>query len=99
MSRDHSKLRVFQDAHRLTLDIYQHTRDYVRFLHISLGSACELKYLIALTLQLGYENGASWEGLLKQCDAVVRQLERLVQRMEQMAQTQDRRPKTVDRRQ
>ena len=28
MSRDHTKLRVFHDAHRMALSIYQHTRDF-----------------------------------------------------------------------
>jgi len=28
MSRDHRKLRVFQDAYSLTLAIYQHTRHF-----------------------------------------------------------------------
>ena len=28
MSRDHRKLRVFQDAHSLTLAIYEHTRHF-----------------------------------------------------------------------
>jgi four helix bundle protein len=30
MARDHRKLRVFQDAHQLTLSIYNHTRDFPR---------------------------------------------------------------------
>ncbi len=30
MSRDHRKLRVFHQAHKLTLAIYQHTRDFPR---------------------------------------------------------------------
>jgi four helix bundle protein len=30
MSRDHNKLRVFNDAHQLTLAIYRHTRDFPR---------------------------------------------------------------------
>jgi four helix bundle protein len=28
MARDHRKLRVFQDAHRLTVAIYKHTRNF-----------------------------------------------------------------------
>jgi four helix bundle protein len=28
MSRDHRKLRVFHDAHRLTIAIYRHTRNF-----------------------------------------------------------------------
>ena len=28
MSRDHRKLRVFNDAHRLTLAIYKHTKGF-----------------------------------------------------------------------
>jgi len=28
MSRDHRKLRVFHDAHSLTLAIYKHTRNF-----------------------------------------------------------------------
>ena len=30
MARDHRKLRVFADAHQLTLAIYKHTRDFPR---------------------------------------------------------------------
>jgi four helix bundle protein len=30
MSRDHRRLRVFQEAHQLTLDIYKCTRDFPR---------------------------------------------------------------------
>lgn len=28
MARDHRKLRVFHDAHRLTLAIYKHTKNF-----------------------------------------------------------------------
>ena len=113
MSRDHRKLRVFGDAHQLTLAIYKHTRDfpkdewfglrsqmrraavsipsnlvegsarsgardYCRFCNLSLGSACELKYLAALTQELGFASGPDWARVRNQCDAVVKQLQRLV---------------------
>jgi four helix bundle protein len=131
MSRDHKKLRVFHEAHALTLAIYQHTqafpkeewfglrlqirraavsitsnlvegnargstRDYLRFLHIALGSGCELKYLVTLTEELGYTHGREWTDVCQRCDATVKQLQRLVQRMEQLAFEEARRPKTGD---
>jgi len=123
MSRDHRKLRVFHQAHKLTLAIYQHThhfprdewfglraqirraavsvpsnlvegnarsgeRDYLRFLNIALGSACEVKYLASLTSELGYARGSEWITIIGQSDAVVRQLQRLVQQMEQSVSEQ-----------
>ena len=128
MSRDHRKLRVFHQAHKLTLAIYQRThdfprdewfglrarirraavsvpsnlvegnarsgeRDYLRFLNIALGSACEVNYLASLTSELGYARGAEWITIIGQCDAVVRQLQRLVQQMEQSVSEQ----RTADR--
>jgi four helix bundle protein len=143
MSRDHRKLRVFHHAHKLTLAIYEHTRDfprdewfglraqirraaisvpsnlvegnarsgerdYLRFLNIALGSACEVKYLSSLTLELGYARGTEWTSVIRQSDAVVRQLQRLVQQMEQSIlegtanprpqRTEDRGQETEDRR-
>jgi len=120
MSRNHEKLRVFQDAHQLTLAIYRRTkefpregwfgirvqmrraavsiasnivegnargttRDYLRFLHMALGSGCELKYLAELTGELGYASGPEWAHVVSRSEAVVKQLQRLVQRMEQLS--------------
>ena len=57
------------------------TPDYLKFLHIALGSACELKYLVKLSDELGYV-GREWNDLRRSCEAVVKQLERLTQTME-----------------
>ena len=116
MSRDHRKLRVFEDAHAMAIAIYRDTRhfprdewfglraqlrraavsvscnivegnarnttrDYLRFLHVALGSACELQYLVGLVMQLGLASGAEWVATERQCGAVVRQLQRLTERV------------------
>jgi four helix bundle protein len=49
-------------------------RDYLKFLHIALGSACELQYLVELTVKLGLARGKEWTALSEQTSAVVRQL-------------------------
>jgi four helix bundle protein len=67
-------------------------RDYLRFLHIALGSACEVKYLAALIVELGYREKLEWFELQKRCDATVKQLVRLVQGVEQKALEDTRRP-------
>jgi four helix bundle protein len=126
VSRDHRKLRVFNDAHALTLTIYKHTRDfprdewfglrmqmrraavsipsnlvegsarpttrdYLKFLYIALGSACELNYLAGLSDELGYAGSASSD-IQQRCTAVVKQLERLTQAMEVEAAAEKEKP-------
>jgi len=61
------------------------TRDYLRFLHIALGSSCELKYLVGLAEELGFVAGPEWTEVRNRCDSLVRQLQRLVDRMETIA--------------
>jgi four helix bundle protein len=124
MSRDHERLRVFREAHQLTLLIYEHTRgfpreewfgvraqirraaisipcnivegnarqtarDYLRFLHIALGSAAELKYLVSLTADLGLAT-PDWRTVGVQCDSVLRQLQGLISRMDRIAASDKR---------
>jgi four helix bundle protein len=56
-------------------------RDYVRFLHIALGSSCELEYLLSLVTRLNISPGSDWEALQKRCRSVTRQLQRLIDSM------------------
>ena len=72
-------------------------KDYLKFLNIALGSACEVKYLASLTSELGYGHGAGWTSIIAQSDAVVRQLQRLVQQMEQSIQNSKRKTAAADR--
>jgi four helix bundle protein len=53
-------------------------RDYVRFLHIALGSSCELDYLLSLIRALNMAPESDWEALQGRCQGVSRQLQRLI---------------------
>jgi four helix bundle protein len=61
------------------------TRDYVRFLHMALGSSSELQYLVTLAAELGFAKGQGWTAIEADCGAVARQLQKLVERMELLA--------------
>ena len=56
-------------------------RDYLRFLHIALGSSCELDYLLSLVTKLEIAPGSDWEALQGRCQSVSRQLQRLIGRL------------------
>ena len=133
MARDHRKLRVFHDAHALTLAIYKHTKtfpkdewfgiriqmrraavsipsnivegsarrttaDYLNFLHIALGSSCELNYLAALVSELGLMAPATSQSLIEHSERVVRQLQRLADSVECLLATERRNRKRRIRR-
>jgi four helix bundle protein len=132
MSRDHRKLRVFHDAHSLTLAIYKYTKgfpkeewfglrqqirraatstpsnivegsarrttaDYLNFLYIALGSACEVKYLVGLATDLEFLSGPTIKLLADRCDHVVRQMERLVESVEALLASERRSRKRARR--
>ena len=54
------------------------SRDYVRFLHIALGSSCELGYLLSVVARLNIAPGSDWEPLQERCRGISRQLQRLI---------------------
>ena len=58
------------------------TRDYLRFLHVALGSACELQYLVELATELELASGDAWKTTEGRCAGVVKQLQRLAERVE-----------------
>lgn len=113
MSRDPTKLKVFQLADDLVLEVYSRTRcfpseeryglqsqirravisvptnlvegcarrttkDYLRFVEISLGSASEARYLLNLAHKLGFLGQADLEELIPRFDEVIRSLQGLL---------------------
>jgi four helix bundle protein len=70
------------------------TADYLKFLYIALGSACEMKYLVGLASDLEFLSGAAINLLAERCDHVVRQMERLAESVEALlaSERRSRRP-------
>ena len=58
------------------------TPDYLHFLHIALGSASEVKYLVELSGDLGLLSSPVAAELVTGCTGVLRQLQRLVEEVE-----------------
>ena len=54
------------------------SRDYLRFLHIALGSSCELDHLMSLVRELNMTSRSDWETLQERCKGVSTQLQRLI---------------------
>ncbi len=117
MSRDPRKLRVFQLADRLVLDIYsaskgfpvderyglraqlrraavsaasnivegsarRSTREYLSFLNIAAGSACEVQYLVSVAHRLGFMAAQGHADLEARCGELARGLFRLIDSLE-----------------
>jgi len=90
MSRDHRKLRVFHQAHTLTLAIFKHTRNFPRDEWFGIRAQVR-RAAVSVPSNLVEGNARSGEKdylrflniALGQSDSVVRQLQRLVQQMEQ----------------
>jgi four helix bundle protein len=63
------------------------TQDYVRFLYIAYGSACELETQILLARDLGYIHGTELNNLLQGLGDVERALKGLIRSLERKRST------------
>jgi four helix bundle protein len=112
MSRDHRKLRVFDLADDLVLEVYRITagfpaeeryglqtqlrraalstatnivegcarrteRDFANFINVSTGSAAETRYLVDVSIRLGFLSATEHQGTLERLDHLVAQLKAL----------------------
>ena len=68
------------------------TRDYVKFLHIALGSASELGYLVRVAAELSLWDVDAQRSLPEGCERVVKKLEKLTQSMAWRADAETERP-------
>jgi four helix bundle protein len=112
MSRDHRKLRVFNLADDLVLEVYKitkgfpaeerygiqsqlrraalstavnivegsarrTTREYAAFIGVATGSAAESRYLVDVSIRLGYLKATDHQGTRRRLDDLVAQLKAL----------------------
>src|SRR5262245_31355150 len=112
MSRDHRKLRVFNLADDLVLEVYKittdfpaeerfglqaqirraavstavnivegcarrSTREYASFINVATGSAAESRYLVDVSIRLGFLNANEHQGTLGRLDDLVARLKAL----------------------
>jgi four helix bundle protein len=112
MSRDHRKLRVFNLADDLLLEVYKitkafppeerygiqaqlrravlstatnivegcarrTTREYATFIDIATGSAAESRYLVDVSIRLGFLNAGDCQRTVRRLDDLVAQLKAL----------------------
>jgi four helix bundle protein len=116
--RNHKKLKAFEVADKLVLDIYKATKgfpkeelfgltsqirraavsivsnivegsardshaDYLHFLHMSYGSACEVEYQVSLAYRLGYIDDSNYHTLQNQCSQTAKILNALINALKQ----------------
>ena len=117
MSGDHRKLRVFNLADDLVLEVYKvtkgfpaeerygiqsqlrraalsttvnivegcarrTTREYASFINVATGSAAESRYLVDVSIRLGFLSAGEHQGTLERLDDLVARLKALVNSLE-----------------
>src|SRR5262245_22286298 len=120
MSRDHRKLRVFDLADDLVLEVYRITRsfppeeryglqaqlrratlsaatnidegcarktekDFANFINVATGSAAESRYLVDVSIRLGFLSATKHREVLERLDQLVAQLKALANSLENQA--------------
>jgi four helix bundle protein len=63
--------------------VRKHTREYVQFLRMALGSCAELETQLILAKDLDYLNDSEGKKCFEQLESITRMLVRLIQRLEE----------------